>query len=76
MAEQPLKSRVTTMRLTGEQIEALDLIGRVEGASLSSLTREAVDALIAARHTNPTFRARLAATIARDKALLTALEDS
>lgn len=66
-------TRVTTVRLSEDLAEQVDLAARAEGVTFAEFIRTAVDAHLAALKADRDFRIRLAARIARDQAILEAL---
>jgi len=66
-------TRVTTIRLPEELAEQVDVVVRVDGTTATAVIRTAITEHIARREADLEFRARLAASIARDKALLVAM---
>jgi predicted transcriptional regulator len=66
-------TRVTTIRLPADMAEQVDAVARVDATTASAVTRTAIAEHIARRKADPAFHTRLAASIARDQAMLAAL---
>jgi hypothetical protein len=62
--------RTRTLRLPVEQAEALEAIAGVDEISINEEIRQAVEAHIEARRHDADFRARLQASIARNREIL------
>ena len=62
--------RTRTLRLPVEQAEALEAIAGVDEISINEEIRQAVEAHIEARRQDADFRARLQASIARNREIL------
>lgn len=68
--------KVTTLRLSVEQAEALKTVADIDGITVSEAIRDAVQEHIVARASDKQFLARLAASIDRDRRILNRLEAS
>lgn len=66
-------TRATTIRLPVPLSEAVDAVARADDMSASEVIRTAVSEYVERRGADREFRARLAALIARDQAILEAL---
>lgn len=65
----------TTMRFSGEMAEELALVARIEGISVSELTRRAIAAEIHRLRADPEFQQRLRDRIAADQRLLARMDE-
>lgn len=68
-----MTTRTTTIRIPKEMAEEVETVARADSTSTSAVIRTAIAEHIERRKADPAFRARLAAGIARDQALLAAL---
>lgn len=65
-----MATKARTLRLPAEQAETLEVIAGIDEVSINEEIRQAIDAHIAARRSDPEFRERLQASIARNKEIL------
>jgi hypothetical protein len=70
-----MPKKLTTVRLREDQAQALELFAEVDGVAVAVAMRSAVDLLIAQRQSDPAFRARVEAAIARAQATLLRLDE-
>jgi hypothetical protein len=60
-------ARQLPVRVTEEQLSALDALARIDGVSMAEEIRRAIDAKIEACRVDPDFQERLRANIARSQ---------
>jgi hypothetical protein len=65
-----MDTKAMTLRLSADQAEALEKVAEVDGVSVSEAIREAIEEHISARAADAEFRARLAASMERNKRIL------
>jgi hypothetical protein len=65
-----MESKAMTLRLSAEQAEELKAVAEADGMSVTETVRHAIDEHIAARAADEEFRARLAASIERNRRIL------
>ena len=70
-----MPKKLTTVRLREDQAQALEMLAEFDGVAVAVAMRTAVDLLIAQRHADPAFRARVEAAIARAQATLLRLDE-
>lgn len=63
-------SKAMTVRLSGQQAEELEAVAQVEGVPISEVVRTAIAGYIAARRQDTAFKARLRASLERNKEIL------
>lgn len=65
-----MDTKAMTLRLPSEQAEALEKVAEVDGVSVTEAIREAIEQHISARSADTEFRARLAASMKRNKRII------
>ena len=65
-----MESKAMTLRLSAEQADELKAVADADGVSVTEAVRQAIDDHIAARAADEEFRARLAASIERNRRIL------
>jgi hypothetical protein len=65
-----MTTRARTLRLATEQAETLEAIAAVDDVSMNEEIRQAIEAHIEARRSDPEFRKRLQASIRRNREIL------
>lgn len=71
-----METKAMTLRLDADQADALAKVAEVDGVTVTEAMRTAIDEHIAVRAADPAFRARLTASIARNKRVLDRLANS
>lgn len=62
--------KAMSLRLNDEQAQALEIVSRADGMTVSDTVRQAIDAHIESRRVDPEFKSRLAAIVERERAVL------
>jgi hypothetical protein len=65
-----MATRARTLRLPADQAETLEAIAGIDDVSINEEIRQAIAAHIEARRADPEFRARLKASVERNKDIL------
>ena len=65
-----MESKAMTLRLSAEQADELKAVADADGVSVTEAVRQAIDDHIVARAADEEFRARLAASIERNRRIL------
>jgi hypothetical protein len=65
-----MDTKAMTLRLSADQAEALEKVAEVDGVSVSEAIRQAIEEHITTRAADVEFRARLAASMERNKRIL------
>jgi hypothetical protein len=69
------ETRITTVRQSAEQADAVELAARVDGVPASEFVREAIASHLAARRADPDFQARLRERLEADRRILERLAE-
>lgn len=69
------ETKVTTIRQSSDQAEALEFVARVDGVAVSEVIRDAIARHIAERRADPGFQQRLRERIEADQRLLERLAE-
>jgi len=70
------KNKMLTVRLPAEQAQELEAVAEVDGVAVAEEVRAAIAAHIEARRKDEDFRARLRASIERNKLILEKLAET